>query len=60
MDVDGGQGARRGHCEGGALRRVAAADAREVPLAALRAWAEAHVSEIDRANATNDARADGG
>jgi DNA-binding HxlR family transcriptional regulator len=29
----------------------------EVPLAALRAWAEAHMSEIDRANATNDAQA---
>lgn len=26
----------------------------EAPLAALRAWAERHMAEIDRANASND------
>ena len=31
----------------------------ETPLAALRSWAEQHMAEIDRANASNDeARAD--
>ncbi len=29
----------------------------ETPLAALRAWAEEHMAEIDRANADNDAQA---
>ncbi|MEC3956933.1 helix-turn-helix domain-containing protein [Nocardia sp. CDC153] len=31
----------------------------EVPLAALRTWAEEHMAEIDRANAIDDARARG-
>lgn len=30
----------------------------EVPLAALRVWAEDHMAEIDRANASNDAQAE--
>ncbi|MFE3099214.1 winged helix-turn-helix transcriptional regulator [Nocardia tengchongensis] len=30
----------------------------EVPLAALRTWAEAHIAEIDYANAVDDAQAD--
>jgi DNA-binding HxlR family transcriptional regulator len=30
----------------------------EVPLAALRAWAEEHMAEIDRTNAISDAQAD--
>jgi DNA-binding HxlR family transcriptional regulator len=30
----------------------------ETPLAALRAWAEEHMAEIDHANALNDAQAD--
>ncbi|RZS43264.1 HxlR family transcriptional regulator [Herbihabitans rhizosphaerae] len=29
----------------------------EVPLAALRTWAEEHMAQIDRANATSDAQA---
>ncbi|MFC4907679.1 winged helix-turn-helix transcriptional regulator [Actinomadura gamaensis] len=29
----------------------------EVPLAAVRAWAEAHMAEVDRANARHDAEA---
>lgn len=29
----------------------------EVPLAALRSWAEDHMAQIDRANATSDAQA---
>ncbi|MEU1208608.1 helix-turn-helix domain-containing protein [Nocardia sp. NPDC005825] len=30
----------------------------EIPLAALRTWAEDHMAEIDYANTVNDARAD--
>ncbi|WP_409494642.1 winged helix-turn-helix transcriptional regulator [Amycolatopsis sp. cmx-11-12] len=30
----------------------------EVPLAVLRAWAEEHMAQIDRANAISDAQAD--
>ena len=30
----------------------------EVPLAALRSWAEDHMAQIDRANAISDAQAD--
>ncbi|OXM58455.1 transcriptional regulator [Amycolatopsis thailandensis] len=30
----------------------------EIPLAAVRAWAERHMAEIDRINAINDARPD--
>ncbi|MFE3258157.1 winged helix-turn-helix transcriptional regulator [Nocardia sp. NPDC059091] len=30
----------------------------EIPLAALRTWAEDHMAEIDRANTVNDAQAD--
>lgn len=32
----------------------------ETPLAALRAWAEEHMAEIDRVSARNDAQADRG
>ncbi|WP_405140296.1 hypothetical protein [Nocardia sp. NBC_01388] len=58
QDRDRGACVDRDHGRGGFAEGIEDPGDIEVPLAALRTWAEDHMAEIDRAGAVNDAQAD--